>query len=110
MIEHTSEMRHCASRWGCDRGVDLQATGCSWTGLTISKAQLQEATDRVQAAGLGDRIQLLFCDYRACQGSFDKVHGRGWAGMARESGYKPYSDVACVIWATLLSKRPEPCV
>ena len=53
--------------------MSVQATGCKWTGLTISKAQLQEATDRVQAAGLTDRIQLLFCDYRDCQGMFDKV-------------------------------------
>ena len=63
--------------------MDVQATGCRWTGLTISKAQLQEATDRVQAAGLGDRVQLLFCDYRDCQGTFDKVHGWGLDGHSK---------------------------
>ena len=51
----------------------MQATGCRWTGLTISKEQLAEAHTRVKAAGLSDRIELLFCDYRACQGLFDKV-------------------------------------
>lgn len=34
------------------------------TGLTLSKEQLAEATKRVDAAGLGDRITLLLCDYR----------------------------------------------
>lgn len=34
------------------------------TGLTLSKEQLAEATARVAAAGLGDKVTLLFCDYR----------------------------------------------
>ena len=50
-----------------------QETGCTWTGITISKAQLEEATLRVKAAGLADRIKLLFCDYRDCKGQFDAV-------------------------------------
>lgn len=39
---------------------------CRWTGITVSKEQLAEATARVKAAGLSDRITLLFCDYRYC--------------------------------------------
>lgn len=35
-----------------------------WTGITVSKEQLAEATQRVKAAGLSDRVTLLFCDYR----------------------------------------------
>ena len=42
------------------------------TGLTISKEQLSEATARVKAAGLEERVTLLFCDYRDCPG--------GWRG------------------------------
>lgn len=53
--------------------VLLQTTGCSWTGLTISKAQLEEATCRVKAAGLTDSITLIFCDYRDCMGQYDAV-------------------------------------
>jgi cyclopropane fatty-acyl-phospholipid synthase-like methyltransferase len=34
------------------------------TGLTLSKEQLAEATARVAAAGLSDKVTLLFCDYR----------------------------------------------
>jgi cyclopropane-fatty-acyl-phospholipid synthase len=53
----------------------LQRTGCRWTGVTLSMEQLKEAQQRVKAAGLGDRITLLFCDYRDVQGAggFDKV-------------------------------------
>ena len=34
------------------------------TGITLSKEQLAEAKLRVKQAGLDDRIELLFCDYR----------------------------------------------
>ena len=41
----------------------------------MSKQQLEEAVERVKAAGLSDSITLLFCDYRECPalGPFDKV-------------------------------------
>lgn len=32
--------------------------------MTLSKEQLAEATARVAAAGLSDKVTLLFCDYR----------------------------------------------
>jgi cyclopropane fatty-acyl-phospholipid synthase-like methyltransferase len=38
------------------------------TGVTISKEQLAEATARVQAAGLQERVKLVFCDYRDIPG------------------------------------------
>lgn len=38
------------------------------TGLTVSKEQLAEAHSRVKAAGLEDKINLIFCDYRDCPG------------------------------------------
>lgn len=37
-------------------------------GLTVSKAQLQEAQERVKAAGLEDQVNLIFCDYRSDSG------------------------------------------
>ena len=50
--------------WGSMAIRAAQTTGCRWTGITVSKEQLAEATARVDAAGLTDRITLLFCDYR----------------------------------------------
>ena len=55
------------------RGGGSQTTGCRWTGVTVSKQQLEEAAARVEAAGLAARITLLFCDYRELPGVYDKV-------------------------------------
>lgn len=42
----------------------------SWTGLTLSKQQLEEAGSRVRARGgkAEAKIRLLLCDYRDCPG------------------------------------------
>ncbi|PSC74866.1 cyclopropane-fatty-acyl-phospholipid synthase [Micractinium conductrix] len=61
--------------WGSFAMRAAQRTGCRVTGITVSKEQLAEATARVKAAGLSDRVTLLFCDYRECPGpgTYDKV-------------------------------------
>ncbi|BDA46075.1 probable cyclopropane-fatty-acyl-phospholipid synthase at C-terminar half [Coccomyxa sp. Obi] len=61
--------------WGSMSIRAVQTTGCRWTGLTVSKQQLEEGVARVKAADLSDNITLLFCDYRHCShlGPFDKV-------------------------------------
>eukprot|EP00878_Enallax_costatus_P015331 GHUV01016058.1.p1 GENE.GHUV01016058.1~~GHUV01016058.1.p1 ORF type:complete len:614 (+),score=192.40 GHUV01016058.1:388-2229(+) len=61
--------------WGSFAIRAASTVGCRVTGLTLSKEQLAEATARVAAAGLSDKVQLLFCDYRDCPGlgSYDKV-------------------------------------
>lgn len=69
--------------WGSFAMRAAQRTGCRITGITVSKEQLAEATARVKAAGLADRVTLLFCDYRECPGagSYDKVgHDAGLPG------------------------------
>ena len=47
--------------------------GCRVTCLTLSPAQAEEATARVKAAGLDDRIEVLVRDYRQMQGRFDRI-------------------------------------
>ena len=47
--------------------------GCKVTTTTISKQQFDVAQQRVQAAGLEDRVTLLMVDYRDLQGSYDKL-------------------------------------
>ncbi|KAK9818144.1 hypothetical protein WJX72_007777 [[Myrmecia] bisecta] len=61
--------------WGSLAIRAAAITGCRVTGLTLSKEQLSEASQRVARAGLADKITLLLCDYRDCPGagSFDKV-------------------------------------
>ena len=65
--------------WGSFAIRAAQRTGCRVTGITVSKEQLAEATARVKAAGLADRVTLTFCDYRECPGAgtYDKVRGGG---------------------------------
>jgi cyclopropane-fatty-acyl-phospholipid synthase len=59
--------------WG---GFALHAAGkygCRVTTTTISKQQHALARERIEAAGLGDRITLLFTDYRDLTGRYDKL-------------------------------------
>ncbi len=59
--------------WG---GWSLHAArtyGCRVTTLTISRQQLELAQRRVAEAGLADRIEVRFQDYREVEGRFDKI-------------------------------------
>jgi len=47
--------------------------GCRVTTTTISKEQHALARERIEAAGLSDRITLLLQDYRDLQGKYDKI-------------------------------------
>ncbi len=61
--------------WGSFAMRAASTTGCRVTGLTLSKEQLAEANLRVKAAGLEDKVSLLFCDYRDVPGlgTYDRV-------------------------------------
>ena len=59
--------------WGSFAIEAAQRTGCRVTGITISRAQLELARQRVTEAGLQDQIELRYCDYRHIQGQFDKI-------------------------------------
>jgi cyclopropane-fatty-acyl-phospholipid synthase len=59
--------------WG---GFALHAArryGCHVTTTTISREQHALASERVAAAGLGDRISVLLDDYRDLTGRYDKL-------------------------------------
>ena len=59
--------------WG---GMALHAAknyGCKVTTTTISNEQYEYARNRVQEAGLGDRVTVLNKDYRLLEGTFDKL-------------------------------------
>jgi cyclopropane-fatty-acyl-phospholipid synthase len=47
--------------------------GCRVTTTTISREQYAWAVDRVRAAGVSDRVTVLFEDYRDLRGRFDKL-------------------------------------
>jgi cyclopropane-fatty-acyl-phospholipid synthase len=59
--------------WG---GLAIHAArryGCRVTTTTISRAQFELARERVRAAGLAERIELLLTDYRDLTGQYDKL-------------------------------------
>lgn len=59
--------------WG---GMAIHAAhhyGCRVTTTTISRQQYELARQRIDAAGLSDRITLLLEDYRDLSGSYDKL-------------------------------------
>ena len=59
--------------WGGFAEYAARTRGCRWTGITISKAQLEYGIARIRAAGLEDRVALRFQDYRDLDGSFDRI-------------------------------------
>jgi cyclopropane-fatty-acyl-phospholipid synthase len=61
------------SGWGGFATYAAENYGCHVTTTTISAEQYDLAKKRIAAAGLEDRITLLFDDYRDLEGQFDKL-------------------------------------
>jgi cyclopropane-fatty-acyl-phospholipid synthase len=59
--------------WGGFAIEAARRTGCRVTGITISEAQYRFAKARVAAEGLASRVEIVMSDYRAMQGSFDRI-------------------------------------
>ncbi len=59
--------------WG-GMAMHLAATrGCRVTSATISQAQAALARERIAAAGLDDLIEVVLCDYREIEGTYDRI-------------------------------------
>lgn len=59
--------------WGGLAVYMAERTGCRVTTTTISSEQYRHACERVRAAGLQDRVEVLMKDYRELDGSYDKI-------------------------------------
>jgi len=59
--------------WGGFAIEAVRRCNCRVTGITLSIDQYQLARKRVREAGLQDRIDILFHDYRSIRGRFDKI-------------------------------------
>lgn len=59
--------------WGALALHAAKHYGCRVTTTTISKEQHAKARQRIDEAGLGDRITLLLSDYRDLEGRYDKL-------------------------------------
>jgi cyclopropane-fatty-acyl-phospholipid synthase len=66
--------------WGSFAIHAAQNYGCSVTGVTISSAQAELARERVAAAGVADRVEILLTDYRELpSATFDAIASIGMA-------------------------------
>ncbi len=59
--------------WGGFAEYAARTRGCRVTAVTISPAQLEYARERIARAGLEDRVELRFQDYRDLAGRFDRI-------------------------------------
>lgn len=59
--------------WGGFAEFAASEMGCRVTGLTISREQLAFAQERIRKAGLSDRVDFRFQDYRDETGVYDKI-------------------------------------
>jgi cyclopropane-fatty-acyl-phospholipid synthase len=59
--------------WGGFALHAARTTGCHVTSATISREQHALACERVAAAGLQDRVQVLLTDYRELTGQYDRL-------------------------------------
>ncbi len=72
-VEPSHRVLEIGCGWGAFAERAAATRGCHVTGLTISQAQLDYARERVTRAGLEERVDLRFCDYRDAQGQYDRI-------------------------------------
>jgi cyclopropane-fatty-acyl-phospholipid synthase len=59
--------------WGGFAEYAAREIGCKVTGLTISREQFDFAQERIQSAGLQDRVSFKLQDYRDEKGTYDRI-------------------------------------
>jgi cyclopropane-fatty-acyl-phospholipid synthase len=96
--------RHLAAKLLLKPGVRVLDIGSGWGGLglylaeagagevvgiTLSKEQLKVSRERAARAGLADRVRFELCDYRAIDGTFDRIVS---VGMFEHVGVSHYRE------------------
>ncbi|MBL6617116.1 MAG: class I SAM-dependent methyltransferase [Reyranella sp.] len=83
----TAKYERILEQIGAKQGDSILEIGCGWggfaetaakrgmrvTGVTISRQQLDYARARLEGAGLADRVDLQFRDYRDMEGRYDHI-------------------------------------
>lgn len=87
------------------KGDEVLEIGCGWggmaiymasnfdvhvTGITISREQFDYATKQVEIAGLGEKINIIFKDYRNLKGQYDKIVSIEMIEAVGDQYYKSY--------------------
>ncbi len=72
-LKPTDHLLEIGTGWGALALHAAQHYGCRVTTTTISREQHARARERIDAAGLADRITLRLDDYRDLDGRYDKL-------------------------------------
>ncbi|WP_369816921.1 class I SAM-dependent methyltransferase [Pedobacter sp. Hv1] len=72
-LKASDHVLEIGSGWGANAIFMAKNYGCKVTSVTISKEQQKLAQQRVAAAGLADKVEIVIKDYRAIEGTFDKI-------------------------------------
>ncbi|RZL33735.1 MAG: class I SAM-dependent methyltransferase [Pedobacter sp.] len=72
-LKATDHVLEIGSGWGANAIFMAKNYGCKVTTVTISKEQQKLGQERVAAAGLSDKVEIIIKDYRNIEGQFDKI-------------------------------------
>ena len=72
-LKPTDHVLEIGSGWGANAIFIAENYGCRVTSVTISREQQKLAEQRVAAAGLSSKIEIVIKDYRDITGTFDKI-------------------------------------
>jgi cyclopropane-fatty-acyl-phospholipid synthase len=108
-----AKKRHIAAKLLLSPGQHVLDIGCGWgglaidlardygvqvTGITLSEEQLRVARRRAEQAGLADQVQFNLMDYRAVEGSFDRIVS---VGMFEHVGARNFEDFFATLKSSL---------
>lgn len=72
-LEESHSVLEIGCGWGGFAETAAAERGAHVTGISLSRAQLDYARQRIARSGLEDRCDLLFQDYRDTTGSYDRI-------------------------------------
>jgi cyclopropane-fatty-acyl-phospholipid synthase len=72
-LKSTDHVLEIGSGWGGNAIYMAKNYGCKVTSVTISAEQQKLAQERVEEAGLSDKVEILLKDYRLLEGKYDKI-------------------------------------
>lgn len=72
-LKETDRILEIGCGWGSCAVRAVKEVRCDWTGITISREQLEWARRKVAEAALEDSICIKYEDYRLTTGRYDKI-------------------------------------